>query len=71
MKKNLFYALLFFTVSFASCKKDNNNENESLGTIQFGLSAPQQQTKQKCVSTSEVPASIVITIADSKGKSGN
>jgi uncharacterized protein (TIGR02145 family) len=68
MKKNLFYAVLFFIVSFASCKKDNNNENESQGTIQFGLSAQQQQTKQKCVSTSEVPASIVITIADSKGK---
>ena len=68
MKKNLFYAVLLFSVSFASCKKDNNNENESQGTIQFGLSAQQQQTKQKCVSTDEAPASIVITIADSKGK---
>jgi|ERR1035437_724123 uncharacterized protein (TIGR02145 family) len=68
MKKNLFYAVLFFTVSFASCKKDNNNENESQGTIQFGLSVPKQQTKQENMSTSEVPASIVITIADSKGK---
>jgi uncharacterized protein (TIGR02145 family) len=68
MKKNLFYAVLLFTVSFASCKKDNNNENESQGTIQFGLSVSKQQTKQENMSASEVPASIVITIADSKGK---
>jgi uncharacterized protein (TIGR02145 family) len=68
MKKNLFYAVLFFTVCFSSCKKDNNNENESQGTIQFELSASQQQTQKKCLGISELPASIVITIADSKGK---
>jgi len=68
LEKNLFYALLFFAVSFASCKKDNNNENESQGTIQFGLSVSQRQSMQKSVSTIEVPVSIVITIADSKGK---
>lgn len=68
MKKKLFYALLFFAVSFASCKKDINNENESQGTIQFGLSVPQKQSQQKSVSPWEVPSSIVISIADSKGK---
>ena len=68
MKKNLFYAVLLFSVSFASCKKDNNNERESQGTIQFGLSPSKRQTKQENISTSEAPAAIIITIADSKGK---
>ncbi len=68
MKKNLVYMLLLLVVGFASCKKDNDNENESQGTIQLGLGLAQQQSKLKSKTSNETPATIVITIADTKGK---
>ncbi|NOU19668.1 MAG: hypothetical protein HOO91_19090 [Bacteroidales bacterium] len=66
MKKNLVYALLLVAIGFASCKKEN--ENESQGTIQFGLSKSQQKLKFESKAVNETPSTILISITDSKGK---